>query len=884
MAGWNPRANEIFLNACEIPAPNDRRAYLVQACGDDFELRTQVEKLLQAHDQAATFLENPLAGGLPAPDVTAFAAPVASGVAAPSQREKIGPYTLLEPLGEGGMGFVWLAEQLEPLRRRVAVKIIKPGLSSPQVLARFEQERQALALMDHPNIAKVLDAGTTADGRPYFVMELIKGLPITRYCDDGQVPLRERLEMFAQVCDAVQHAHQKGIIHRDLKPSNVLITLSDNGRPVAKVIDFGVAKAVGQQLTEQTVNTEFGSLIGTLEYMSPEQAQLTNLDIDTRADIYSLGVLLYELLTGSPPFSTRELREVAFTEMLRMIREVDPPKPSTRAHSAAALPSIAAQRRVEPTRLTNYLKGDLDWIVMKCLDKDRNQRYDSANALGEDLRRFLNDEPVAAGPPSARYRLQKFIRRNRRLVLAAIAFLLVLVIGFAGTAWGMIRARQAETLALARLAQVQRAEALALARLQQVQAAEIKTKQALQESEEARELEKATGEFMIKAFGRADPGQDGRNVTVLAVLDATARDLESQFKGSDLLKAGLQHQLGLSYTALGMPDRALPFFEKAEAIRRKLLGARHVDTLLSQMNTGSSLSRMGKDADALRIAQETHAAMVAAFGPEAKYSLSAAYNLSVQYCNSGRTEEGISLATSTLERMRKVSGDDALHTIACMTGLADALRDKDLAAASKLAKEADERANRVLGPVHDISLASRVQLGNILCAEGKAAEAVPLLQELVQREEIAYGPDHFYTLDALSSLGYAERDAGRPADGRSTAKLGYTRALGRYGKDAKTTHRFGFALALLHNGIKEFAEALPLLEASLPILQKSYNPSQLDYHRIQLVVCYDNTGQPAKAIEVLDKVITERSTRLGAQHAETVSAREWRERLQKRLP
>jgi tetratricopeptide (TPR) repeat protein len=337
----------------------------------------------------------------------------------------IGPYKLLEQIGEGGMGTVWRAQQTEPVKRLVAVKLIKAGMDSRQVIARFEAERQALALMDHANIARVLDAGTTGAGRPYFVMDLVKGVPITRYCDEHRLTPRQRLELFLPVCHAVQHAHQKGVIHRDLKPSNVLVALYD-GKPVPKVIDFGVAKAAGQSLTEKTLVTGFGAIVGTLEYMSPEQAGLNNLDIDTRSDVYALGVLLYELLAGTPPFTRKESEKGGVLEMLRVIREQEPTKPSTKLSTAEGLPALAANRGTEPARLRRLVRGELDWIVMKALEKDRNRRYETANGLALDLQRYLNEEAVEACPPSAAYRLRKFARRHRRVLSAALAFVLLL--------------------------------------------------------------------------------------------------------------------------------------------------------------------------------------------------------------------------------------------------------------------------------------------------------------------------------------------------------------------------------------------------------------------------------------------------------------------------
>jgi serine/threonine protein kinase len=346
------------------------------------------------------------------------------------------------------MGVVFMAEQSRPVQRTVALKIIKPGMDTRQVIARFEAERQALALMDHPNIAKVLDAGTTDTGRPYFVMELVKGMPITKYCDDRHLTPRARLELFIPVCQAVQHAHQKGIIHRDLKPSNVMIALYD-GRPVPKIIDFGVAKATGSKLTERTLFTEFGAILGTLEYMSPEQAELNQLDVDTRADIYSLGVLLYELLTGTTPLERKRMKATALDEVLRLIREEDPPKPSTRLSTTEGLPSIAASRGLEPTKLSGQVRGELDWIVMKALEKDRNRRYETANGFAADVQRYLADEPVQACPPSAGYRLRKFARRNKTGVFAGTAIVTALVTGLAIASIGFLQARKQAAIATA---------------------------------------------------------------------------------------------------------------------------------------------------------------------------------------------------------------------------------------------------------------------------------------------------------------------------------------------------------------------------------------------------------------------------------------------------
>jgi serine/threonine protein kinase/WD40 repeat protein/tetratricopeptide (TPR) repeat protein len=422
--------DRIFWDAAQIAMAGERAAFLDSACDGDAGLRRRVEQLLEARARAESFLEQP---------APALAATVAEPPVAERPGAAVGPFRLLEPMGEGGMGIVWLAQQTEPVKRLVALKLIKPGMDSAQVLARFEAERQALALMDHPNIAHVFDAGVTQEGRPYFVMELVKGLPITEYCDRARLPLRERLALFVDVCGAVQHAHQKGVIHRDLKPSNVMIALYD-GRPVPKVIDFGVAKATEQPLTDRTLVTGLGALVGTLEYMSPEQAELNTQDVDTRSDVYSLGVLLYELLTGSTPLERGRSRAAGLLEALRIIREEQTPRPSARLSTAQGLPDIAAHRGVGPEALRGLVRGELDWIALKALEKDRNRRYESASAFAQDVRRYLNDEPVQACPPTLGYRLRKAVRRHRSALLVVSLVVLALVGGLIGLTWGVLRA------------------------------------------------------------------------------------------------------------------------------------------------------------------------------------------------------------------------------------------------------------------------------------------------------------------------------------------------------------------------------------------------------------------------------------------------------------
>ena len=436
MSDTADRTEPLFAAAVALP-PEERGAYLEKECAGEPALRDQVLALLGAHDRAGQAIDRPENGD---PDQTAGYVPT---------REQpgtiiAGRYKLLEEIGQGGMGTVWAAEQTTPVRRKVALKLIKAGMDSRAVLARFEAERQALAVMDHPNIAKVLDGGLTDSGRPYFVMEYVKGVPITEFCDATRMSVEDRLKLFVQVCSALQHAHQKGIIHRDLKPSNILVAPYDD-KPVPKVIDFGLAKAMHQSLTEKTLYTAHETVLGTPLYMSPEQAQLNNLDVDTRADIYSLGVLLYELLTGTTPIERQRFKEAAWDEIRRMIREEEPPRPSIRLSSTDTLPSLATFRHAEPAKLKKLVRGELDWIVMKALEKDRTKRYETASGLARDIQRYLDDEVVEARPPSAGYRIGKLVRRHKARVVAAGLVLLALLAGIAGTTWGLVREARAKT-------------------------------------------------------------------------------------------------------------------------------------------------------------------------------------------------------------------------------------------------------------------------------------------------------------------------------------------------------------------------------------------------------------------------------------------------------
>jgi serine/threonine protein kinase/tetratricopeptide (TPR) repeat protein len=551
MAGSITDVKSIFGKAVEIGSVAEREVFLAEACGADRRLRAEVESLLQAGQAAGQFF----ADLRPPPGATV------DQCASERPGDYIGSYKLLEQIGEGGFGVVFVAEQTHPLRRKVALKVLKPGMDSRQVVSRFEAERQALALMDHPNIAKVFDGGATPSGRPYFVMELVKGVPITEYCDQNLQTPRERLELFIPVCQAVQHAHQKGIIHRDLKPSNVLVSRHD-GSPVVKVIDFGVAKALGQQLTDKTLYTGFAQLVGTPMYMSPEQAALSGLDVDTRSDIYSLGVLLYELLTGTTPFDKERFKEIGYDEMRRVIREEDPPKPSTRISTlGGAAMTVSAKRKSDPKRLSRSFRGELDWIVMKCLEKDRNRRYETASSLARDIDHYLHDEPVHACPPSAGYRLKKFWRRNRGPVCAAAVVVLCLVGGIAGTTWGLVRAVLAEAAAHAQATAAQEAR---IAEADQHQLAEREKLRAEENLKQARAA-------VDKLFTRVAEELAGKPhmEQIRRALLADALEFYKGFlaqKGND---PEMRRETALAYARVGSIQEILGKASEAEAAMRQ---------------------------------------------------------------------------------------------------------------------------------------------------------------------------------------------------------------------------------------------------------------------------------------------------------------------------
>jgi eukaryotic-like serine/threonine-protein kinase len=702
----------------------------------------------------------------------------------------IGPYRLLEKIGEGGMGEVWIAEQHKPIRRKVALKVIKSGMDTKQVIARFESERQALAMMDHPAIAKVFEAGETEHGRPYFVMEYVQGIPITAHCDQNRLTTPERLALFMQICDGVQHAHQKAIIHRDLKPSNILVAIQD-GKAVPKIIDFGVAKATAQSLTERTMYTELGMLIGTPEYMSPEQAEMSGQNIDTRTDIYSLGAILYELLTGALPFDPKELRRAGFDEIRRKIREEDPPKPSTKLSTMGDASTMQAQKRqTEPSALIRQVRGDLDWITMKALEKDRTRRYGSPSELAADIDRFLHHQPIIARPPSTVYKVGKFVRRHR-VGVGVASTMAVLLVAFSVTT--VIQARR-------------------IAR---------ERDRASQEAEASRQV----SDFLTGLFKVSDPSEArGNSVTAREILDKGTDRIARELQGQPLVQGKLMNTMGFVYESLGLYVPAQKLLETALDIRTKALGPDHPDVATTLSDLGTVLWRKGEFAKAKALQEQALMIREKRLGPDSEVVASSLHNLGTLNWSQGDYDQARRLLERALAIREKVLGPEHADVASTLNSLgAIAYREGDLKKAGVIWERTLTIREKALGPDHPWVAQTLNNLAIVHTYTGDPKGAVPLLKRVVQIQEKVLGPNHPDLASGLMNLGDAISRSGDPIG----AKPYYARAVAiqeAAGPGNPELARFLDRLASVTLKENDLKGARALYERSLALRQKTLGP------------------------------------------------------------